>query len=160
MRSGYSGACGPQAPEDLLAGEVRQLDVKQDQVRAVLPGQGQPLGARLGLLGAVALDLEQVAGELQVLLVVLHDQDQLAGHQPAPIPRRISAPASRPCGRLRVKVLPTPTVLSAHNRPPCSSTNFFASASPRPVPSAFASAPPTWRNSSKTRGRSPGAMPI
>src|SRR3989475_3232003 len=44
--------------------------------------------------------------------------------------------------------------------PPWSSMNFRHKVSPSPVPSAFFSAVPTWRNSSNTASWSSGAMPI
>src|SRR5262249_27799567 len=54
-------------------------------------------------------------------------------------------------GRVKVNVEPLPTALSTHIFPPCSSTNFFVSVSPSPVPSCFlADSEPTWRNSSNT----------
>src|SRR5262249_25339753 len=53
-------------------------------------------------------------------------------------------------GSVKVNVEPLLTWLSTPIRPPCSSTNFFASVRPSPVPSCLrASSRPTWRNSSK-----------
>jgi len=49
--------------------------------------------------------------------------------------------------------------LLTHIFPPWSSTNFRQRVSPSPVPSAFFSAVPTWRNSSNTACWSSGAMP-
>src|SRR4029453_15637202 len=71
---------------------------------------------------------------LAVLLIVFHDEDQLAAH--------------RRFGIENVNVDPGPTSLFTQIAPPCNSTNLLASARPRPVPSCFrASSAPTWRNS-------------
>src|SRR2546422_980769 len=59
--------------------------------------------------------------------------------------RRLDYPASL---GLDLNVEPTPTWLVTQIFPPCSSTNFRQRVSPSPVPSAFFSAVPTWRNSS------------
>ena len=57
-----------------------------------------------------------------------------------------------PTGSVTVKVLPRPGVLSTESAPPWSSTNFFVSVRPRPVPSVFPVSPcPTCWNSSKIR---------
>src|SRR5438132_14207524 len=49
-------------------------------------------------------------------------------------------------GSLKLNVEPLPASLSTQMRPPCSSTNFLASVSPRPVPSCLREAlAPTWR---------------
>ena len=53
-------------------------------------------------------------------------------------------------GKVNVNVEPTPGSLSTPMRPPWSSMNFRASASPSPVPSTRFSCAPTWRNSSNT----------
>ncbi len=61
-----------------------------------------------------------------------------------------SAHSSRRTGSVNVNVEPCPTWLFTQIRPPWSSMNFRERASPSPVPSAFLSAVPTWRNSSNT----------
>ena len=53
-------------------------------------------------------------------------------------------------GSVNVNVDPLPISLATQMRPPCNSTNFRHSARPSPVPSAFFSDFPTWRNSSNT----------
>src|SRR6266446_5394860 len=64
-------------------------------------------------------------------------------------------------GRVKVKRLPWPASLSTQICPPCSSTNFLASARPNPVPSRFSVyTPPTCWNSSKIRPWFSGAMPM
>src|SRR5216683_2935085 len=125
----------------------RQLDIHEDEGRRRCLGQPDPLLRVVGLDRPVPVELQDVALQLPVLLVVLDDEDQLARHQ-----RR---------GNVKVNVDPVPSLLSTQIRPPCSSTNFLASVSPRPVPSCFlASSLPTWRNSSKMAAWSSGAIPI
>ncbi len=62
-------------------------------------------------------------------------------------------------GSVKVNTLPWPGSLSTQIRPPCSSTNFFDSVRPRPVPSSPREAL-VCRNSSKMRAWSCGSMPI
>jgi hypothetical protein len=61
-----------------------------------------------------------------------------------------SAHSPRRTGIVNVNVEPMPTWLVTPILPPWSSMNFRQSVSPSPVPSAFLSAVPTWRNSSNT----------
>ncbi len=63
---------------------ARQLDVHQDQVRAVLAGQLDAVFGGSRFRRAKAAVLEEVARKLQVLLVILDDQDQLVGHAVLP----------------------------------------------------------------------------
>src|SRR5262244_4190470 len=56
-------------------------------------------------------------------IVILTSQNQLGGDDLA--------------GKLKVKVDPLPNSLSTQILPPCSSTNFFASVNPSPVPSTL-----------------------
>ena len=58
--------------------------------------------------------------------------------------------SSRRIGIVNVNVEPSPTWLLTQIFPPWSSTNFRHRVSPKPVPSTFLAAVPTWRNSSKT----------
>src|SRR5262249_28385834 len=67
---------GPQAAERGDAVEIRQLDVHQDQRRVPLAGESESVRGVAGFDGLEAVDLQQVADELQVPLVVLDDQDQ------------------------------------------------------------------------------------
>src|SRR5262249_51450784 len=118
-----------------------------DQGRALLAGQPEPFLGRLRFDGLVALELQHIAHQPPIALVVLHDEDQLAGHARS--------------GRVKVNVDPLPISLVSQIRPPCSSTNFLASVRPSPVPSRFrAASVPTWRNSSKTVAWSSGAIPM
>src|SRR3954447_20292536 len=63
----------------LRAAEVGHSDVHQDKVGLVLHGQGDPLDAARRHDGVEAGELEHVAGELPIVLVVVDDQDQ-PGH--------------------------------------------------------------------------------
>src|SRR6266478_9573434 len=124
-----------------------RLDIHEDEGGRRRLGQPDPLLRGVGLDRPVAVELEDVALQLPVLLVVLDDQDQLAGHHAT--------------GNVKVKVDPRPTSLSTQILPPCSSTNFFARVSPSPVPSCLrVSSLPTWRNSSKIAAWSSRAIPI
>src|SRR6185436_6951396 len=106
------------------------------EVGVELPGQAHAVLPGLRLGQTVAREGEHVAHQLSVLLVVLHDQDQLVGHVFT--------------GSVNVKTEPRPTSLFTPRVPPCSSTNFRVSVSPRPVPSRLpAWSGPAWRNSSK-----------
>ena len=82
----------------------------------------------------------------------------------SPAPGRIPAGTehrARSCwsGSVKAKVEPAPTRLRTQIRPPCSSMNRRATASPRPVPSAACAAGPTCRNSSNIASWCSGAMP-
>jgi hypothetical protein len=57
-----------------------QLDIHQDESGRGRLGQPEAFLRRLGLHRPVAVKLEDVTLQLPVLLVVLDDQDQLAGH--------------------------------------------------------------------------------
>src|SRR5207247_457535 len=63
--------------EPVQAGKV---EVHQDQRGTELAGEAETVLRRLALRRPVARDLEDVADQLAVLVVVLDDQDQLAGH--------------------------------------------------------------------------------
>ncbi len=66
--------------ERLDAADPRQVDVHHDEIGCALARERHAVLAGLGLDRAVAVDLQQVARELAVLLVVLDDQDQLIRH--------------------------------------------------------------------------------
>src|ERR1700710_773894 len=59
----------------LETGDLRQLDVHQDQVGTKVSHQIERLEAVAGARGLVAMGLQEIAKELHVELVVLHDQD-------------------------------------------------------------------------------------
>ena len=63
-------------PQRLDAVDARQLDVHQDQVGLALLREPHAVLAGLGLERRVALELQHVAHQLQVLLVVFDDQDR------------------------------------------------------------------------------------
>src|SRR5262249_59496307 len=102
---------------------ARQLDVHQDQGWRGRLRQAKPFFGRLRLRGFIAVKLEHVPLQLAVLLVVLDDQDELAGHVRS--------------GRENVNVEPLPNSLLTQIRPPCNSTNRRASVRPSPVPSVL-----------------------
>src|SRR5204863_529293 len=144
------------APGQLVAVHPGHEDVQQHDIRVLADRDGDAvLGARR-LERAHAGVLQQVAGELHVLLVVLDDQDEI------PIAHALTlSGAGVRSGKVKVNVLPRPIALSTQIRPPCSSTNRFASARPRPVPSRERSeARRACWDSSRTRSWSSGAMPI
>src|SRR5829696_9385740 len=100
-----------------------KLDVHEDEVGDVLRGQFDRLLAARRLERLVSLRLEDVAEELHVLLIVLHDENPPAAH------------CADPAGSVNVNVEPRPGSDSTQMRPPCSSTRLLDRASPRPVPS-------------------------
>src|SRR6266446_1935687 len=131
-----SGRFRAELPKRLHPVDAGEPNVHQDKVRASLLGEADAGFSRLGFDGGVARERQHVPDEFPVLVVVLDDQDQLAGHGLT--------------GSVKVKVEPRPTSLCTQILPPWSSMNFRERASPRPVPSAFLSAVPTCRNSSNT----------
>src|SRR5262245_36053165 len=62
---------------DFEPGNLRQLDVHQDQIRPVLARQPQGLHARSCLQGAIPVGVEQIVEELHVELVVFHNEHGL-----------------------------------------------------------------------------------
>src|SRR6266850_4927269 len=128
----------------------RQLDVHQHQLRLLLAGESDTVLGVRGLDDGEAVVLQEIARELHVLVVVLHQQDQIA--QPF-------TSTGRRMGSVNENVLPLPGLLSSEIRPPCSSTKRFVRVSPSPVPSRERSRP-TCRNSSNTPAWSSAAMPI
>src|SRR5262249_5660330 len=72
---------------DLQARNLRQLDVHQDQIGPHLADEIERLVAIAGARGLIAVRFQQIAKELHVELVVLHDQDGLC-HPVPPVPRK------------------------------------------------------------------------
>src|SRR5207247_5028708 len=83
-------------PHRLSPFHVGHADVHQDEIGAVFGSEGEPLGAARGFERAEPCELENVAREPPVLLVVVDDQDQLVGH----------GDASSSTGTLRASVSP------------------------------------------------------
>src|SRR5512135_3551846 len=84
---------GPQDPERVDAADSRKLDVHQDEIGMVFAGEPDPVLAGAGLKRGVALDLQHVANELEVLLIVFDYQYQAHGVLPwrcAPSPKEES----------------------------------------------------------------------
>src|SRR5205814_7483395 len=69
---------------DFEPGHLRQLDIHQDQIGAQLADQIERLETIAGAGGLIAMRFQQVAKELHVELVVLHDQDGF-GHPVPPL---------------------------------------------------------------------------
>src|SRR4051812_49017198 len=74
----------------LEPGDLRQLDVHQDQVGAKFSHEIERLEAVAGARGLVAMRLQEIAKELHIELVVLHDQDGFC--HPAPPVSRLRQP--------------------------------------------------------------------
>src|SRR5437763_5478751 len=130
---------------------VRQANVHQDHVRQLLDGERYRCAAGRRLKRPEACMAQYVARELQVLLVVVDHERHLASR---------AGHTGGSTGIVKRKALPSPGTLSAHSRPPCSSTKRRESGRPRPVPSSPAGeVPRAWRNSSKIRSESAAGMP-
>src|SRR5438067_13346079 len=97
------------------------MNVHQDEIGLVLCRELDAVFCRSRFERRIALHLQHVADELQVLLVVFDDQDDAHCWE----------------GIVNVNVEPWPGSLSTQMRPPCSSTNFLVSARPSPVPSCL-----------------------
>src|SRR6516164_7195921 len=69
-------------------GDFRQLNVHQNQVGPVLPGEIERLDAVARADGIVAVSLQQVVKELHVELIVLHDHHGLRHFGPSGLKRR------------------------------------------------------------------------
>ncbi len=126
--------------ERLHAVEIRELDVHEHEVRGVFGCHVDGLAPRRRLERSISRCDQDVAEQLHVLLVVLDDEDPLAGHDVVSF-----------AGNAKVKVLPRPSSLSSQIRPPWSSTSRFESARPSPVPSRCAIPASVCWNSSKIR---------
>src|SRR5262245_9007060 len=133
--------------ERLLAAQIGHADVHEDEVGDVLLGHCDALDSAGRLERAEAGELEHVARQPPVVLVVVDDEDDLPGHH-----------ASCRTGRVKRNVLPRPTSLSTQRRPLWSSTSLRDRGSPSPVPSAFLPSL-VCSNSSKIVSRSSGGMP-
>src|SRR5919197_1100426 len=73
----------PQLPQRLSPPHVGHADVHQDEIGAVVDSDGEPLDAARGFERSEPCELENLAREPPVLLVVVDDQDQLIGHDDA-----------------------------------------------------------------------------
>src|SRR5262249_43738775 len=70
----------PQPPHRLGSAQVGHADVHQNQIGAAFDGEGETLDAAGGFERAEPCELENIAREPPVLVVVVDDQDQLIGH--------------------------------------------------------------------------------
>src|SRR5262245_8605798 len=121
-----SGRLRPEPPGGLEAGDLRELDVHEDQVGTLLQRDAHPRLAVGGLDQPVGRAAQQISNDLLVQLVVLDVEDRPAAHAGLPPARRR--------GIEKAKVDPVPSSLSTQTRPPCISTNFRVMLSPSPVP--------------------------
>ena len=140
---------GQQGRQHLLARHVGQVQVEQDQVRALLPRQRETARALTGDAQTdVAGQREDLLDQTHVRRVVLDVEhgDRGAKHAMLVRPRCAPVVGVRPSrsiaassARLRVSsnqtVVPTPFSLDSPSVPPIASTSPRATASPRPVPS-------------------------
>src|SRR6266404_8286024 len=134
-----------QSAQDIAALHIRKPDVHEDDVWGFERGELQCVFPGSRLQRPKPCVAKDVAREPEVPIVVVDDQDKLA-----------HAVSLCEIGSSKWNVLPSPTTLSSHSRPPCSSTKRRASGRPRPVPS---SPLPAWRNASKIRSASCAAIP-
>ena len=139
-----------------LAGNVRQMQVEQNQVGPVPGGHFQPDAAAHGREQFDAgLAREQAFHQIQVGRIVLDVENGVrlarlpaasARHvrrttDPPPLPgsghrHTVACSGLRAAsGRVTVNVLPSPTRLATSMVPPCASMSRLDSASPRPLPS-------------------------
>src|SRR5262249_6303911 len=135
-----------QAPGRLETVQPRKLDVHHDEVESLDVQDVERLLRRRHLAHLIALRPKQELSQAAIHHVVLHQQDFCAGH--------LSPPQSlRAIGSVKKNRLPLPGSLSTQRLPPCISTNFLASAKPRPVPSGLSALPSllTCWNSRKIR---------
>ena len=70
----------PQLPHRLRPGHVGHANVHQDEIGAVFESERETLDAARAFECSEPCELEDVARELPVLLVVVDDEDQLVGH--------------------------------------------------------------------------------
>src|SRR5205085_10261933 len=127
-------ACG------LHAGNLRQLDIHEDQVRTFFQRCRHACFAVMRLDQLIRRALEEVTHDFAVHRVVLCVEDGLCAHGcastltaagPAPFMPALVAIRS---GISKMKVEPLPSSLTAQMRPPCISINFLLMESPSPVP--------------------------
>src|ERR1700690_1927537 len=72
-------------PRHFEAGHLRKLDIHQDEIRAKLAHEIKRLETVAGAGSLIAMRLKQIAKELHIELVFLHDQDGFC-HPAPPIP--------------------------------------------------------------------------
>src|SRR5207249_3991818 len=85
-----------QLPHRLSPLHVGHADVHQDEIGAVFDSEGEPLDTARGFERSEPCELENVAREPPVLLVVVDDQDQLVGHRDASSSARTLRPSVSP----------------------------------------------------------------
>src|SRR6202035_3362525 len=96
----------------------------------------------------VVVDFEQCADVAQHPRLVIHQQDVACfGHYFFPL---LGTAAAGLSGMINENLAPEPTSLSTQILPPIAPTSRRAMASPKPMPSVFASLPGRRKKSSKT----------
>src|SRR5262249_54011962 len=105
----YGQGVGLRVPSEPFEGTdavaVGQLDVHENEVGRVLESEFDPVGRRSRLEYLVTVVLEDVALELEIELVVLDDQDQLARHASSPFSIRASADEREKGGAVELGLL-------------------------------------------------------
>jgi hypothetical protein len=79
-RDGLRYWVGRQPFEGSNSIDTGKLDVHENEARRLLDGEVESFLGCFAFYGLVTLNLEQVAHELSVFLVVFDDEDQFAGH--------------------------------------------------------------------------------
>src|SRR5215211_6315726 len=162
------GLVRAQPARDLVAVDLRHLDVQEREGGSALGGRAQRLLAVARTQNVVALLLQADLDQTEDVLVVLGDQHDRSGHSGTP-PRSWSPTGARVTGGRRGRrtrnVVPRPSTLSNPSSPPWASTIALAMVSPSPTPGiARALAPsgrgrPPWAEFPASLPRGRGAWP-
>src|SRR5499427_117928 len=144
----------PDGPRGIETGELGELHVHDDHVRLVASSRHHPRLPVVGLEQVIGLAGEEIAHDLPIEFVVLHEEDLL-------LPHAASLASATRRGTAKEKVEPRPGSLSTQMRPPWSSTKVLVMLSPRPVPpNSRLMLASTWRNSAKMWSSWSAGMPM
>src|SRR5262245_50858856 len=116
----------PDGPGGVETGELGELYVHDDYVRLVAPSRRHPRLAVVRLEQVIGLAGKEIAHDLPVELVVLHEEYRLLSHA-------ASLASGTRRGTAKENVEPRPGSLSTQMRPPWSLTKVLVMLSPRPV---------------------------
>src|SRR5215813_3636122 len=119
----------PDGPRGIETGELGELHVHDDHVRLVASSRHHPRLPVVGLEQVIGLAGEEIAHDLPIEFVVLHEEDLL-------LPHAASLASATRRGTAKEKVEPRPGSLSTQMRPPWSSAKMWSSWSagmPMPV---------------------------
>src|SRR5574341_562074 len=72
---------GPEAAKRRHPIHAGQLNVHEDQVGQMTLGEGDALFRSFGFEGAIALELQHVTHQLEILFVVFDDENEFTGHK-------------------------------------------------------------------------------